>query len=175
MMGLYRLRVRYASVRRGVAGLALAGSLACGGGWLQGQAAPAEKSKDQLRMLPADELAVIKVLTKQENAWNRGDLNEFATGYKNSPDTLFIGHQVSRGYEQMLADYRRNYPNKDAMGTLSFTELEAHILDEHYAVVVGHYHLDRGKKAGGNAEGIFSLVLEKTDAGWKIIVDHTTG
>ena len=47
-------------------------------------------------------------------------------------------------------------------------------LDEHYAVVLGHYHLDRSKKGGGNADGFFSLVLEKTDAGWKIIVDHTT-
>jgi ketosteroid isomerase-like protein len=35
--------------------------------------------------------------------------------------------------------------------------------------------LERGKKEGGNADGLFSLVLEKTDKGWKIIVDHTTG
>jgi ketosteroid isomerase-like protein len=61
------------------------------------------------------------------------------------------------------------------MGTLSFSELEPHILDEHFAIVLGHYRLDRSKKAGGNAEGVFSLVLEKTRDGWKIIVDHTTG
>jgi ketosteroid isomerase-like protein len=50
-----------------------------------------------------------------------------------------------------------------------------HPLDERFAVVIGKYHLERGKKEGGNADGIFSLVLEKTDKGWKIIVDHTTG
>ena len=135
---------------------------------------PQAKAPDQLRVLSRDELDVIKVLTAQERAWNKGDLESYASGYKKSPETLFVGRQISRGYDQMLADYRGNYPNKDAMGTLSFTELEPHLLDEHYAVVLGHYHLDRSKKAGGNADGIFSLVLEKTDAGWKIIVDHTT-
>ncbi len=64
------------------------------------------------------------MLNAQEAAWNRGDLNSFATGYKNSPETLFIGRQISRGYDQMLADYKGNYPNKEAMGTLSFSDLE---------------------------------------------------
>ena len=143
---------------------------------LPSQSAPAmpPQKNDQLRTLSREELDVIKVLTKQENAWNHGDLDLFATGYKNSPDILFVGHQISRGYDQMLADYKHNYPSKDAMGTLSFSELEPHILDDHYAVVLGRYKLERTKKAGGNAEGIFSLVFEKTDTGWKIIVDHTT-
>ena len=132
-------------------------------------------STDQLATLSRQQLDVVKVLIAQERAWNDGDLDGFAKGYKNSPDTLFVGHQVSRGYDQMLADYKHNYPNKEAMGTLSFSELEAHPLDEKFAVVLGKYHLERTKKNGGNAEGVFSLVLEKTDKGWKIIVDHTTG
>jgi ketosteroid isomerase-like protein len=120
------------------------------------------------------ELDLIKVLVKQEAAWNRGDLDSFAQGYKDSPDTLFITHQISRSYAGMLDAYKRDYPNKAAMGTLTFSELEVHPLDENFAVVIGKYHLDRGKKEGGNADGIFSLVFEKTDKGWKIIIDHTT-
>ena len=134
----------------------------------------AQDRADQLRTFSHDELNIIKVLNAQEAAWNRGDLNSFATGYKNSPETLFIGRQISRGYDQMLADYKGNYPNKEAMGTLSFSDLEPHMLDEHFAVVIGKYHLDRSKKAGGPADGIFSLIFEKTDKGWKIVVDHTT-
>jgi len=129
---------------------------------------------DQLHTLTRDELDVIKVLTRQEDAWNHGDIEAFATGYKNSPDTLFVGRQVSHGYDQMLSDYKHNYPTKEAMGALSFSELEPHVLDERYAIVVGHYKLERSKKAGGNAEGIFSLVFEKTKDGWKIVLDHTT-
>jgi ketosteroid isomerase-like protein len=129
---------------------------------------------DQLRTLSRDELDVVKVLTAQERAWNRGDIDVFLSAYKNSPDLVFIGRQVSKGFAQLQTDYKHNYPNKDAMGTLSFSELEPHLLDERFAFVIGHYRVDRSKKAGGPAEGIFSLVFEKTDKGWKIIVDHTT-
>ena len=128
----------------------------------------------QLKVATPQELGVIKVLLAQERAWNDGNIDAFASGYKNSPDTLFIGSHISRGYDQMVLEYKKNYPNKEAMGTLGFSELEVHPLDEKFAVVLGHYHLDRSKKAGGPADGIFSLVFEKTDAGWKIVVDHTT-
>jgi ketosteroid isomerase-like protein len=136
--------------------------------------AAAIPSHAQLKVATPQELGVIKVLLAQERAWNEGNIDAFATAYKNSPDTLFIGSHISRGYDQMVAEYKKNYPNKETMGTLGFSELEVHPLDEKFAVVLGHYHLDRSKKAGGNADGVFSLVFEKTDAGWKIVVDHTT-
>jgi ketosteroid isomerase-like protein len=60
------------------------------------------------------------------------------------------------------------------MGTLAYSDLEVHPLDENFAVVIGKYHLERSKKDGGNVEGLFSLVFENTDNGWKIVVDHTT-
>ena len=120
------------------------------------------------------ELDVIKILLKQESAWNHGDLDSFVQCYKDSPDTLFITHQISRSFAGMVEEYHRDYPTKAAMGTLAFSELEVHPLDEKFAVVIGKYHLERNKKEGGNADGIFSLVFEKTDKGWKIIIDHTT-
>lgn len=137
-------------------------------------AAPAQKLDPQLHTANPTELACVKVLLAQERAWNAGDIDGFAKGYKDSPDTLFISREISRGYEGMRANYHREYPNRATMGTLSFTELEVHPLDERFAVVLGHYHLDRGKKEGGNADGLFSLVFEKTADGWKIVVDHTT-
>lgn len=134
----------------------------------------APRAHAQLKVASPQELGVIKVLLAQERAWNEGDLDSFAAAYKNSPDVLFIGQHVSRGHDQMLLEYKKNYPNKETMGTLGFSELEVHPLDDKFAVVLGHYHLDRSKKAGGSADGIFSLVFEKTEAGWKIVVDHTT-
>ncbi len=134
----------------------------------------ARAQNSQLKTATQQELDVIKVLLAQEAAWNKGDLETFIQGYKNSPDTLFITRQVFRGVDGMLEEYRHNYPTKAAMGALAFSELEVHPLDENFAVVIGKYHLERGKKEGGNADGIFSLVFEKTDKGWKIIIDHTT-
>ena len=120
------------------------------------------------------ELDIIKVLLAQENAWNNGDLAGFAKGYKDSPDTLFITHQVFRGFAGLLDEYKHDYPTRTAMGTLAYSDLEVHPLDENFAIVIGKYRLERSKKDGGNAEGLFSLIFENTDNGWKIVLDHTT-
>jgi ketosteroid isomerase-like protein len=132
------------------------------------------QANDPLHTATRQELNIIKVLLAQENAWNKGDLAAFASGYKDSPDTLFITHQVFRGFAGLLDEYKHDYPNKAAMGTLAYSDLEVHPLDENFAVVIGKYHLERSKKDGGNADGLFSLVFENTDNGWKIVVDHTT-
>jgi uncharacterized protein (TIGR02246 family) len=118
--------------------------------------------------------AIQAVLEKQVADWNRGDLDSFATGYKNSPDILFMGAKISRGYQQMVETYRKGYSTKDKMGTLSFTGLEVQPLDEHFATVTGNYHLERTAAGGGNADGYFLLVVEKTHDGWKIVRDSTT-
>jgi hypothetical protein len=121
---------------------------------LHAQATPTDATPaDQLRTLTRDELDVVKVLTHQEDAWNKGN---------------------SHGFADVLTEYKQIYPTKDSMGTLSFTELEPRILDDRYAILAGHYKLERSKKAGGNSDGYFSLVLEKTKEGWKILVDHTS-
>ncbi len=109
--------------------------------------------------------AIRAVLDKQVADWNRGDIETFATGYKNSPDILFIGSKISRGYAQMLDTYRKGYSTKEKMGTLSFSELEVQPLDEHFATATGHFHLERTAAGGGNADGHFLLVFEKTPGG----------
>ena len=114
------------------------------------------------------------VLDKQVADWNRGDMAAFASGYKNSPDILFIGSSVSRGYAQMVDRYRTIYSTREKMGKLSFAQLEVQPLDEHFATVTGHFHLERTAAGGGNADGHFLLVVEKTANGWKIVRDSTT-
>jgi len=118
--------------------------------------------------------AIRAVLDKQVVDWNRGDLEAFATGYKNSPDILFMGSKISRGYAQMLNTYRTGYSNKEKMGTLSFASLEVQPLDERFATVTGNFHLERTAAGGGDVDGYFLLVVEKTPAGWKIVRDATT-
>jgi ketosteroid isomerase-like protein len=139
-----------------------------------GGVAASVQDDNPLHTASRTELDVVKVLMAQEKAWNVGDLEGYVSGYKNSPDTLFVGRQVSKGYAEILDDYKHNYPTRSSMGTLTFSELEAHPLSDTFAVCLGKYHLDRSKKEGGPADGMFSLVLEKTDQGWKIVLDHTT-
>jgi len=74
----------------------------------------------------------------------------------------------------MVATYRKSYSTREQMGTLSFSQLEVQPLDAHFATVTGHFHLERSAAGGGNADGYFLLVFEKTPAGWKIVRDDTT-
>ena len=123
---------------------------------------------------PADEAAIRHVMQKSADDWNRGDLKAFATSYKNSPDILFIGSKVSRGYAGMLSSYEHGYDTPEKRGTLTFSNLEIHLLDARFATVIGNCHLARPAVGGGDYDCIYSLVFEKTPAGWKIILDHSS-
>jgi ketosteroid isomerase-like protein len=123
---------------------------------------------------PAEKDAILTMLNKQAVDWNHGDLEAFATGYKNSPDILFMGRTIRRGYDQMLEGYRKSFPTKDAMGALTFSNLEVQPLDDHFATVTGRFHLERTAAGGGNAGGYYLLVVENTPSGWKIVRDDTT-
>jgi uncharacterized protein (TIGR02246 family) len=121
---------------------------------------------------PAEQ-AIRQVLEDQAAAWNRGDVDAFMQGYANSPQTAFVGKTVEYGYDLILNRYKKAYPSPAAMGKLSFANLAIRMLGSDYAVVTGNFHLQRTPAGGGDAGGIFSLVLAKTDAGWKVILDHT--
>jgi ketosteroid isomerase-like protein len=121
-----------------------------------------------------DATAIKAVMLKSADDWNHGDLLAFATCYKNSPDILFMGATISRGYNQMLAAYGHKYPTPEKMGTLTFSQLEVQPLDERFATVTGRFHLQRTAAGGGNADGYYLLVFEKTKDEWKIVRDDST-
>lgn len=115
---------------------------------------------------------VKSVLDEQVKAWNAGDLPEFVKTY--SEETIFVGKEVTRGNAGVLERYRRTYSTREKMGTLTFTGLEVRMLGPEYASVLGHFHLKRTAAGGGDAQGIFTLLLKKTPQGWRIILDHTS-
>jgi uncharacterized protein (TIGR02246 family) len=120
------------------------------------------------------ESAIRKVLDDQVSAWNKGDIDAFMQGYQDSPETTFIGKTVHHGWQQVLERYKHDYSSKEARGTLEFSDLSVRLLGANYAIATGRYHLTRSAAGGGDATGIFSLVWEKSAAGWKIILDHTS-
>jgi uncharacterized protein (TIGR02246 family) len=126
-------------------------------------------------LLSAQTDPVRKVLEDSQEAWNRGDLATFASYYEDSPQTTFIGREVTRGGTQAILDrYRKAYPTHEAMGTLTFSEIELRRLAEGVALVTGKFQLKRTAAGGGDASGRYTLVLRQTPAGWKIIHDHTS-
>ena len=127
----------------------------------------------QTNSMTTDDSAIRAVLAQQAVDWNRGDMDAFAAGYKSSPDILFIGSKISRGYSQMLERYHTVYSTREKMGTLTYSDLEVQPLDEHFATVTGKFHLERTAAGGGDASGSYLLVFEKTAQGWKIVRDVT--
>jgi uncharacterized protein (TIGR02246 family) len=120
----------------------------------------------------ADRDAVRAVLSAQQTAWNRGDVDAFVVGYWHSPELTFSGSSgVARGWDGVLARYKKNYPDSAAMGHLDFSELEFRFLGPDAALVLGRWHLKREKDDVG---GVFTLVWQRFPDGWKIIHDHTS-
>lgn len=128
-----------------------------------------------LLLAATPEADVRAVLDKQVAAWNRGDIEEFMTTYLDSPSLTFSGRDgVTRGYRPVLERYRAKYSTREAMGTLRFSEIEVRLLNDSAALVLGRFDLTRSQAGGGNAAGRFTLVLQRTPQGWKIIHDHTS-
>jgi ketosteroid isomerase-like protein len=133
---------------------------------------PLPKSSAQLGVVADDQGAIRKILDAQQSAWNEGNVDAFLEGYWHSPDLTFSGSGgIARGWDGVLARYKKNYPDRAAMGRLDFSDLEFRFLGKDAALVLGHWHLSR---AQGDIGGVFSLVWQRFPEGWRIIHDHTS-
>jgi uncharacterized protein (TIGR02246 family) len=121
----------------------------------------------------ASETAIHHLMDQQAADWNRGDVDAFMKAYEDAPTTTFVGKTVEYGYATIRERYKRIYPTPEGMGKLTFSHLAIRLLEPNYAVATGNFHLERTTAGGGNADGIFSLVLKKDPQGWKIILDHS--
>ena len=112
------------------------------------------------------------VLDAQVAAWNRGDIEGFMDGYARSADIVFVsGDDVTRGWQTVLDRYKRGYDSRDKMGQLAFSDLEVTPLGKDAAVVQGRWQLTRAKDT---PHGRFTLIFRRTNAGWRIVHDHTS-
>jgi ketosteroid isomerase-like protein len=122
----------------------------------------------------AEEKAIRQVLASQQDAWNRGDIKQFMDGYENSASITFLGAALTRGYRPVLDNYIERYPTPDAMGKLTFSELEVNLIGQGHAWMLGRFQLERNAAGGGGKSGRFTLILKKTKSGWKVVHDHTS-
>jgi ketosteroid isomerase-like protein len=134
----------------------------------------AQTPPDQLYTASHQQLDVTKALLAQQTAWNHGDLDGYLSRYKDAADTEAILAFPVRGLANIRAAFRTNYPNRETMGNLEQSEVEVRELGENFALATGKYHLARPKKNGGDAEGSFTEIFEKTPTGWLVIFSETT-
>ena len=111
------------------------------------------------------------VMNKQAADWNRGDIPAFMEGYWKSEQLTFVSSRVTKGWQSTLDNYKKSYPDKAAMGTLTFSDLEITAVSKDAAVVLGSWSLKREKD---NPGGKFTLIFRKFKEGWRIVHDHTS-
>lgn len=113
--------------------------------------------------------AIRQVMALQEAAWDRGDIPGFMDGYADT--VCFIGRNSRTcGREAVEARYLQRYPDKAAMGDLSFGIDEVLLAGERHAWLTGSWELVRTADTLG---GGFSLFWVKGPQGWRIVRDHT--
>lgn len=129
-----------------------------------------EKQKSNLSATDYKDIKV--VLDSQVSAWNKGDIRTFMKGYWNSESLRFIGKNgVRYGYKSVESNYLKHYNSIEKMGHLSFDSLVFSEIsgNDKIANVTGQWKITGTNNAGG----FFSLLFQKEDNNWKIIVDHT--
>ena len=165
-------RMRNQAISLGLV-LVLAG--ACGGP--SGARDPEASAPETRNAVTPEEAAAIEadiraLLERQSGAWNGGDLVTFVADYLDSSRMRFVsGGSVRYGADDVLDRYRRTYPDRAAMGVLTFTDLDVRVLSDQYVFVFGRYNLERESDA---PTGLFTLLFERTGDGWKISHDHTS-
>jgi ketosteroid isomerase-like protein len=112
------------------------------------------------------------VLRAQQDAWNRGDIDEFMNGYARSTSTVFVSEDtIRRGWQTVRDRYKKKYSSRAKMGTLTFSDLEITLLSSDSAVASGRWKL---KRADDEPHGRFTLILRRLREGWRILHDHTS-
>ena len=121
-----------------------------------------------------DGRAIEHVLRKQQEAWNKHDLEGFMAGYWNSPAlTFFSSAKEQDGWQATIDRYLATYVSPGhEMGKLEFSGLRIEVLGQEAAYLRGSWQLSMSD--GKKPHGLFTLVFRKFPEGWKIVHDHTS-
>ena len=126
----------------------------------------------QLSAQENDKILILKLLEDQRKAWNKGNIVDYMEGYLKSDSLVFVGKSGPKyGWDNTLANYKKGYPDKNAMGFLSFDIKEVRLISADHAFVLGAWHLKREKD---EPKGFFTLILKKINGEWKVIADHSS-
>jgi ketosteroid isomerase-like protein len=119
----------------------------------------------------SDTATVRDIMRKQQDAWNKGDLEGFMSYYWKSDSLKFIGSKgITYGWQQTLDNYKKGYPNQEAMGILTFDINSIEKLSPTNIFVIGKWQL---KKKDSEVGGYYTLLWKKKKGKWVIVTDHT--
>ena len=115
---------------------------------------------------------ILAVMDAQVKGWNAAEVEGYMGGYVKSDSVRFVsGGTANYGWHRIMERFKKRYPDPEAMGTLSFTDISVTVLSDDAAVVFGRYTQER---KNDRLTGLFTLLFRRTDNGWRIVHDHTS-
>ena len=115
---------------------------------------------------------VLALLERQRTDWNAGDVEAYMGGYWKSDSLLFVGKSgATYGWQKTLDNYKKGYPDKAAMGYLTFAIKKVEFLTKTTAFVMGAWNVKQEKN---ELKGYFTLIIKKINGEWKVVVDHSS-
>jgi len=124
-----------------------------------------------MELLASDKDQIRTIMAQQEKAWNNADLEAFMQAYWKSDKLMFIGKSgIKYGWQTTLDNYKKSYPDKDAMGELHFDIIQVEVVKDS-AFVLGKWQLTRSKDI---LSGFYTLYWKKIAEQWMITIDHSS-
>ena len=138
------------------------------------------------------------VLDDQLSGWNAGNIDQFMEGYVKDSSVRFITNKkIKTSWQEITDSYKKGYPNKEAMGKLTFHRDEIRWVNRsaYISQVIGRWEViqkhkleqanpnlgsrdfssivNRNAPTHDTMSGRFSLIFVGTQHGPKIQIDHT--
>lgn len=112
-------------------------------------------------------------LNGQVASWNAGNLEMAMAFYWNSPELLWISRGgISKGYEPVFDDFKRDFADRSKMGVYSYTPLHIEKLSKSSVLYVYQWKIElNGKRIMG---GVSSQIWKKISGRWLITAEHAS-
>lgn len=116
--------------------------------------------------------AILAVIGRMEQAWNRGDFRGYMEGFAN-PDVIFVSRgEFQKDWQGTLDHYIRDYgASAETRGTLHFFDIKIELLAPDAAQLISRYQLERPSKA---QDGINTRLMRKRGDQWVIALNHVS-
>ena len=120
----------------------------------------------------AAQAAILSEMRKSAAGWNSGDLNRFMGVY--ASDARYVtANGVVAGRDAIAKRYAKSFAEGgNVRGRLRFAPLYWRSVDARHMLLTARWTLT--PKAGKAQQGMTTLLFEKRDAGWRIVVDHSS-
>src|SRR6185503_885690 len=120
----------------------------------------------------ADKQAILAVIGRMEQAWNRGDFRGYMEGFAN-PDVIFVSRgEFQKDWQGTLDHYIRDYGSSaETRGSMHFFDIKIEMLAPDAAQLISRYQLDRPEHP---QDGINTRLMRKRDGKWVIALNHVS-